>query len=600
MKKSICAFLLILFPAFFFSQELSPLFKSGNKTVDQLAATSREQMLNDKDNLNALKTADKAKQIAISDNDKLAMAKANAAISWIFLDNKNLDAAENFAEKALKNIQGEEEAEAEAVLHHQIGIILDEKSEPKKALEHYLKAVKYYTDTKNYFRQAQVNNEISRLYLITGDKDSFNKYFSLTEKILKTHPNARLQLSYNNQMNFVLMEQRKFEEAYKINMESAALALKTGEKKFVNTSYYNAAGALFEQGKEEEAMVLVDKAIDYAKKNKIDYTEQLVGKAQIFLSQGKKKEAEQLFLSTINELRKNKDKFMEMQARKLLMNYYIENKNNEAAAEQLLITKNIEDSIASVNQSIALKEVEYQYKDQEKEDLLESYKTSAIQKNLIIILSTILSLVALYLFFNLRKNMKLRQTLFDKKEKLLENEKKNAIIEKELAVQKQEKAVLNEKLLQEEKQRIELEKQNTDRELASITLYVQEKNKMLEDLQGKMRTMLENTSDESRSKLLEISKNIKQNINFEKDWDKIKLHFEKVHPDFFVKLSEICPQLTQNELKHCAYIKMNMSNKETSNLLGVDHNTVKMSRYRIKKKLNLSQEEDLTQFIQAI
>lgn len=115
-----------------------------------------------------------------------------------------------------------------------------------------------------------------------------------------------------------------------------------------------------------------------------------------------------------------------------------------------------------------------------------------------------------------------------------------------------------------------------------------------------MDDLLQKSSAENRDKLLDISRNLKNSISFEKDWDKIKLHFEKVHPQFFSILSGQFPNLTPNELKHCAYIKMNMSNKETANLLGIDHNSVKMSRYRIKKKIGLSQEEDLTAYIQSI
>lgn len=134
---------------------------------------------------------------------------------------------------------------------------------------------------------------------------------------------------------------------------------------------------MFEQGKIQEANSLIDNAINYAKQNNLDYTDHLVGKAQILMTEGKKDEAEGLYLNAINDLRKKRDKFMEMQTRKLLMNYYVENRNNEKAATQMLAVKNIEDSISSAKQAIALKEVEYQYNDQEKESLLESYKTSA-------------------------------------------------------------------------------------------------------------------------------------------------------------------------------------------------------------------------------
>lgn len=600
MKKWWLLFVFIMVCQLIPAQEMSPIFSSGNEAVDHLTNKARQEMLKNDNNLPAMKIADQAKQAALTANEPLAIAKANATLAWIFLDGNNFEAAQNFVQKALKNIEGKNFPEADAMLHHQLAIIQDKMGKPKPALANYLKSIKFYQDSNNFLKQTQIFTEIARLYLVTGDQESFNIYFKKAHDLLKQHPNAHMQLAYNNQLSYVLMGQGKFEDAYRLNKKSIDLALKYGKKDFVGTAYYNAAGALFEQGKSDEAMRLIDEGMAYAKKNDMAFGDFLLGKAQILSAGGKNADAEQLYLTSLSELVKSKNKFMEMQARRLLADYYAENNQKERSLEQTLAARQIEDSIASVKQSIALKEVEYQYKDEEKEKLLESYKTSVKLKNWIIGLVFLLALAALYFFINTRKNLKLRQTLFEKKEKLLETEKAKALQDKELALSKEEKAMLNEKLLKEEQQRLKLEKENTDRELASITLYVQEKNKMMEELQAKIDGLLSHSSEANRAKILDITRNIRQSINFEKDWDKIKLHFEKVHPEFFAKLSETCPQLTQNELKHCAYIKMNMSNKETANLLGVDHNTVKMSRYRIKKKMELPQEADLTQVINNI
>lgn len=600
MKKNLLLLLLLMPYTFLLSQAMSPTFKTNNKKVDGLCKKAREMMMQPGDNLNAIKIADEAKQFAISENDNLAIAKANATLGWIFLDNNNLKVAEDFVNKAFKNIEGKKFPEAEGMLHHQIGIILDKKSEPKNSLTHYFKAYQYYKDAKDGFRQAQVLGEISRLYLMTNDIKTSERYGKMQEELLKKYPNAQLQLSFNNRKIYSFMGQKKYQEAYDLSLQSLEIAKKANINKEIPTFYYSAAGAMFELGKIPEASKLVDLAIDYAKEHNLDYNDLLVGKSQILISQGKNAEVETMLNSSAAQLHKSGKSFMEMQARDILKNFYLEQGKSEQAAQQMILANKIKDSLSSAKQAIALKEVEYQYKDDEKEKLLKSYQTSAQQKNWIIGLVLVLGLAALYSIMNLRKNLKLKQSLFDKKEKLLEAEKNNALKEKELAKNHEEKAILNEKLLKEEQQRLQLEKENTDRELASITLYVQEKNKMMEELQNKMDNLLTHSSDENRAKILDITRNIKQSISFEKDWDKIKLHFENVHPQFFTKLSEICPQLTQNELKHCAYIKMNMSNKETANLLGVDHNTVKMSRYRIKKKLELPQEEDLTQFINNI
>ena len=84
------------------------------------------------------------------------------------------------------------------------------------------------------------------------------------------------------------------------------------------------------------------------------------------------------------------------------------------------------------------------------------------------------------------------------------------------------------------------------------------------------------------------------------NWEGFKIQFQKVHPDFFNSLLKIQANLTQNELRMCAYIKMNMSTKEIANILNISDRSIQTSRYRLKKKLNLSQEIDLTTYIQAI
>ena len=204
------------------------------------------------------------------------------------------------------------------------------------------------------------------------------------------------------------------------------------------------------------------------------------------------------------------------------------------------------------------------------------------------------------MLWNFRRNSKLTKALLLQKQKTLEQEKENALIEKELETEHKEKALLNEKLKEEENRRLQNEMAITNRELATITLYVQEKNKVFEDLQNQLNATIAKTEGQGKSELQNISKTIRQSISFESDWDKIKLHFEKVHPEFFQKLQAGFPQLTQNELKHCAYIRMNMNNKETANLMNIDANSVKMNRYRIKKKMNLDPEDDLNAIIQQL
>ena len=84
------------------------------------------------------------------------------------------------------------------------------------------------------------------------------------------------------------------------------------------------------------------------------------------------------------------------------------------------------------------------------------------------------------------------------------------------------------------------------------------------------------------------------------NWSTFKVHFEKVHPEFFNALKKQGFNLTQSELRTCAYIKMNLTTKEIANLLNISDRSVQTNRYRLKKKMKLNTNDNLISFIQSI
>jgi DNA-binding NarL/FixJ family response regulator len=98
----------------------------------------------------------------------------------------------------------------------------------------------------------------------------------------------------------------------------------------------------------------------------------------------------------------------------------------------------------------------------------------------------------------------------------------------------------------------------------------------------------------------QINEIIQNNINIDEEWKNFKLHFDKVHPHFFEKLKQLCSDLTEENLKICAYIKMGMTPKQIAQLLHVVTGSVNKTLYRLKKKLHLSEEESLKSYIISI
>ena len=84
------------------------------------------------------------------------------------------------------------------------------------------------------------------------------------------------------------------------------------------------------------------------------------------------------------------------------------------------------------------------------------------------------------------------------------------------------------------------------------------------------------------------------------DWEVFAQHFDKVHSDFLRTLKKKYPTLTPNDSKLCAYLRMNLSTKEIAQLMNISVRGVEISRYRLRKKLELPTSVNLFDFLLSI
>lgn len=148
-----------------------------------------------------------------------------------------------------------------------------------------------------------------------------------------------------------------------------------------------------------------------------------------------------------------------------------------------------------------------------------------------------------------------------------------------------------------EKQKYELEEK--ERQLASYITLINSKNETLKTIADEIiQLKREHQSPDTTACANRILSKIRTNNNVERDWKRFLKHFEAVHSDFFTHLNSLGKNLTQNEIRLCAYLKMNLSNKDISNMLNVNLNTIIVAKKRLKKKLGT--EDDLNNFIQNL
>lgn len=146
--------------------------------------------------------------------------------------------------------------------------------------------------------------------------------------------------------------------------------------------------------------------------------------------------------------------------------------------------------------------------------------------------------------------------------------------------------------LKNENLKKEIEHKNN--ELASVTMHLLSKNEFVSSIRKKINDIIESGDHQSLRNLL---KSIDRNINEEDAWNTFVHHFDQVHGNFLKKIQHTI-QLTPQETKLCAYLKMNMSTKDIANLMNITVRGVELARYRLRKKLKISRGTNLIHYLE--
>ncbi len=150
---------------------------------------------------------------------------------------------------------------------------------------------------------------------------------------------------------------------------------------------------------------------------------------------------------------------------------------------------------------------------------------------------------------------------------------------------------------QKEQQLLVENLERAKRELVSSSMQLVNKNNLLLSLKEQIE---ETRCNENRSQVNSLCRFIDQSMKADNDWEQFKQHFELVHQDFFLKLAEICPEVTAHEKKLCAYYRINLSTNEIASILNITSASAKKSRHRLRQKLNLATDQDIVQFLEGI
>lgn len=189
-----------------------------------------------------------------------------------------------------------------------------------------------------------------------------------------------------------------------------------------------------------------------------------------------------------------------------------------------------------------------------------------------------------------------RQTAEMKKRKEAEMYEQKIRFEEESKRQEREIVMLR-------NQTLESDLKHKSQDLATSTMNLIRKNEILIRIKneiGKVQAEMGDPSNAAKNqkRLQKIQADIRENIGHDDDWQKFEHNFDSVYENYLKRLKRDFPRLTVSDMKLCAYLKMDLSSKDMASMMNMSVRSVEQARYRLRQKLGLDRETNLSEFLQ--
>jgi DNA-binding CsgD family transcriptional regulator len=197
-----------------------------------------------------------------------------------------------------------------------------------------------------------------------------------------------------------------------------------------------------------------------------------------------------------------------------------------------------------------------------------------------------LALLVYLLSYYHRKKLERQKRLYEEKQEQLR-------VIHQLEIEKNEKEIIR---LQNEKLANEVTFKN--RELADSAMHLVERSDALEKVKDTLQKLYKNdVTNTDLKRAIHLMNDIERSNT---DWDRFSASFDEINNDFLKNLKTKYPVLTHNDLKLCAYLQLNLSSKEISQLLNISLRGVEISRYRLRKKIGVSTDVSISDFLNEL
>lgn len=545
MAKRIIISFFLLIPVLSFCQNdsiIQNLKNRLNTTVDEKQRLEiilkLAQNLNATDIKQSLNYANEGLTLAKKLDEDLLIAKANMEMGSVFFNQGNYKRSVQYYYEVLKYYEEHDLKGDLVATYFNIALVYGQLKDNKKSQEYYFKAIRMVEDILKTDSTILTRFPIGRIYNNIG-------------------------ITFNDEKDYK-MALEYYHKAIKVSEETDnAVALPFA---------YNNIGVVYKEQQDYQiALSFYMKSLDIRLKSNdfrgLAVTHSYIADCYLLMKQFNK--AIDHYEKAMDLCKKTDYIDLERTVAESLVTLYAKTRNYEKSYKMHLLFKQLSDSI-NINESLktaGVLEMQYLFDKKQKEIELAEQKRSFRNLILFILLGAALIVTSMFYFLG---QSKIKRVKLQRSKLKLEKEK----LEGELAYK--------------------------NKELTTNVMYLVRKNELINSISSKLldlkKDMLKANQKPIQQIIIELQKSLDNDV-----WEEFEYRFKDVHENFYKKLNERFPDLTPNEKKLCAFLRLNMSTKEISAITFQTPHSITIARSRLRKKLDLTnQDVNLVDFLLKI
>ncbi|MEM9859830.1 MAG: hypothetical protein AAF843_20935 [Bacteroidota bacterium] len=527
-------------------------------------------------------------------------------LSIIAKQEKEVDESLQMLEKALNASIEAKDSLGIGFIYLNMGTTYADNTSRLKGLDHVYRAIRVFDQLNHEKMSTRARVILAGLYNRLGSYDSSLTLLKNASEFYASQGNTRGLTSLSLKLAELFISTNTLDSGLFYADQALALAQKSKRRINMSRAYY-CKGRIAKKEKEyNRATQYFNKAIEYVgQEYKGQEFVNRMSLAELLMIQKKYDKARAMAEYGLNKVGSTPNLGSEALAYKVLYRSSKALGDNVKAIHWLEKYKLAQDSLYNREKALEMARIEYRdYVElKERQEAAERAKLQSdyeqdLERQKWLQYSTLggagLLLIILILIYRLFVRKKRDHQLLEFKNETIQakndelqakNEELQALREKDYDNQQRERRLLQETIYLKE------------RELAGTAMINHEKNSILTSISTQLSGICKTVNDDVKKDISALNKMVGANINSDESWDSFIHQFGRVHPEFFQKLKAVYSNLTVNDLKLCAYIKVGMNNKEIAAASNTALSTVKKNINRLKKKMELAPQQSIRDYL---